>query len=405
MEKPQLPYSCGFPFLSIRKGRNLDLYSIERTHDSNESVAHVLEWIGSRKFCHHFEICDDGHLTSHCVLFDSHRREVSRGSGKGINHKVGALAEAIEHYYLHLEIEKTHEWTTVREIVKQKDLSSDGDVYFSGLDPKSKIRIVFFENDEGDSVKVPLALVNPFSSPLNTAESILNKYSTNSGCAAGTIKQDSVLHGLNEVIERHDQSRLFLDLTYREKKLLTDWFRVDPKSECLQSKEVNNIITICRKNEFDTWTAFSWTDSLPVGYEMVPMGGGSSISSELAIQRSIDELTQQLTIPIQTEDCAQDHCALDIFSDFSKLQVLIDFDGIEFSIFDARQVTDSYYLNSLTPLEMLVKITATLKQNGKNVLKRTLFGEKNFFITQVFSPGLDRFNLIRNGCLVASQLV
>ncbi|WP_277423447.1 YcaO-like family protein, partial [Pseudomonas viridiflava] len=42
--------------------------------------------------------------------------------------------------------------------------------------------------------------------------SFLNKYSSNSGIAFGCSRPEALLHGLNEVVERHVLSKIFMSL-------------------------------------------------------------------------------------------------------------------------------------------------------------------------------------------------
>jgi len=344
-----------------------------------------------------------------CLLHTHDGEIASEGAGKGQHCLIGALAESVEHYvmqqgYTHAVASSTS------EIRNQPALALDGIIGSLPGRPREIDCAVMNCIQTGEEVKVPLALLQPDESVAanlrkDTELSFLTRYSTNSGAAFGCSKNEALLHGLNEVIERHILSKLFMSVCGQHDGLalntltastLDDIFSELPSFTPL-AKEMK--IFYC-ESIFGTFFSIAIPKRPKGRHPICPVGSGCSIDLITAIQRSTTELAQALELFDETEK-AMDEKAYDLLDPCPKLRPLIKLDTLRNKIVDNSRLPPT---TTLTVEQQVHTLTQRLSQVGFRPLFRRLAQlADGCMVTQVYIPGFERFNLIRSGSPVVPQ--
>lgn len=225
---------------------------------------------------------------------------VAEGAGKGKCCEVGALAEAFEHYSLHNDVLSESLQVVTSEIADQSPLRIDGILKCLGRFNEC-VEGVLFKRLTGDGVLVvPKLLVCPCDAPPETAcHTFLERYSSNSGAAFGCSLDEAVLHGLNEVIERHILSLVMLESIGQGCGL--DVHEIS--HECIEELLCEVGVELCG------YVRFYFVDELfggffcmavrgeeKDGFPLPQIGSGFSQSFLLAFGRAVNELIQAETL-------------------------------------------------------------------------------------------------------------
>jgi ribosomal protein S12 methylthiotransferase accessory factor len=219
----------------------------------------------------------------------------------------------------------------------------------------------------------------------------------------GMSFSEAYLHGINESIERHYTSYFFEDLVDKKNRYQWKLFcGVNSKRDKIEKKH-GRVYTIVAQTKFSTTVALSFlVKSFKVKYLMTPMGAGCSYFSELAIQRSLDELMQCLELYTE-EEYAEDKFARDVLNQYSGLKALINISSLQLEELCSEE---EFIVEKQKPLSVnnqLVTITDLLEKNSYNVLYRILDDQPESCVVQILIPGFERFHLIRSGQLVIPQ--
>ncbi|HLE12243.1 MAG: hypothetical protein A2504_13920 [Bdellovibrionales bacterium RIFOXYD12_FULL_39_22] len=408
----------------------MNLYNLERS--TTTKVARKA--IGNLLNTYHLKtktiVKDASRQVSHVAIFDEAGNELAAGSGKGKNHSIGAQAEAIEHYLLMQDTLKVLlQPTTFSKIIDQNEFKLDGILrasrndndhgYENDNNKNNRLQSVNFTNAITQrNCLVPYVLVNPFYAKMaSLQEQTLGKYSSNSGTSLGITFEDAYLHGINETIERHYYSQLCLDLIGRSTGI--KWHLIcsemefaTPEILTTRKKIVGDtnseVMTVFTQTPFNSFVAFSFLkDSSRCRYKfkLSMAGGGSSLSFDLAILRSMDELLQLVALNSEKEN-AEDEQAIAFLSANGLLRKLI---YIEFS--DLKKISSplspplhfSKRMAAASTKDQVIYLNQKLFAAGFSPLFREILNHEGVSIVQVFIPGMDRFHLIRSGLPVVPQ--
>lgn len=246
--------------------------------------------------------------TYQCKLLDTENNTLFYGCGKGvgIQAKVSACYEAIEHYAVHAFCQYNH---------NQEQYYSLGDPLiinklreFQLLDPRiyqhqEKIPFTLCEEiTTGDCLYYPLYLLDPRygknphpSDPFNYQSYAWN--ACDSGIASGTSREEASIHALNETIER-DAYSLFLIQAF----LLNNKISIIDKKTVPDS--LKNIINQIEKECAEELILVDITSDIGVPSFLVsmtnqpmaiqPMGCGTSLFKDYALERALLESLQPL---------------------------------------------------------------------------------------------------------------
>ncbi|MGN8343279.1 YcaO-like family protein [Pseudomonas sp. SMV71] len=352
-------------------------------------------------------------LVATAELFDSNNNLVESGAGKGPDSLIGALAESIEHFSTFKLLADPPTRYCSDKIATQKAVTEDG--IFTKL-PRTEKSIECFRLtslNDNEELFAPCALLRPETTRTihndpNSELHFLSRYSSNSGIAFGCTENEALLHGTHETIERHILSLFYMsvcglgpaiELYTPSTELLETALTSHPSA--LASASRLQVIVI--KDVLSVYFAVAFPKMGPGAHHLSLIGSGCSLEIETAIQRAVTEQFQSEDLYDEIEESI-DRKTVDLLSQSKHLKHLIDFAPLiraTLPIIDTPAHTDSATVSA--QLETLQK---NLSNAGMKIFRRTVARfSSNSIVTQIYIPGLERFNIIRNGRLVVPQYV
>lgn len=187
----------------------------ERELTSAEALFNIMSTIHMLGFSATAQYTTPSKLVATAELFDRDNNLIESGAGKGSDSLIGALAESIEHFSTFHPSAEDPTWYQSELIANQKMVEKDG--LFTSL-PRSQEPIECYRLtslSEDKELFAPCALLCPGAAQNicegdSAALQFLSRYSSNSGIAYGCTKNEALLHGTQEVIERHILSLFFM---------------------------------------------------------------------------------------------------------------------------------------------------------------------------------------------------
>jgi ribosomal protein S12 methylthiotransferase accessory factor len=281
-------------------------YNSERSRSTRDAVELAEGFLRSEGTDISIEKFGNKIKTVECRLFSNNIVTIGKGKGIGEQSIASAIFEAIEHRYYHSLI------SNKKLVKKPVDLNGVDNFLVGGspdfelfqLDPAVSLsRIVFTDAVSKEEVLFPAVLAHPrFSSDCEIekgflARSTLGRYSTNSGVASGTTRDEAILHALLELIER---DALGLEL------LQTIFSRVPSAVRIIRRNGLPaNLASLIADVELEAGgriTLMVITSDIGVpsvlaklalsGDGEVYFGSGASLNPQIAIQRSVLEALQ-----------------------------------------------------------------------------------------------------------------
>jgi ribosomal protein S12 methylthiotransferase accessory factor len=389
-----------------------NLYEKERSKSLEDSLGCIQSFIKDIGLTWSFSFKDSLQEVTNACLYNSEDIVVASGSGKGKSHKIGCLAEAIEHYICCNRVRDSRN-ITISKLLDQREFQDSW--LLSSLESDDIQETIEIENfislESGEVVYVPVSLFDPEVAAtrlgmMDNLDSRLCKFASNNGAAVGLSKWDSILHGLNEVIERHYESLFYQSLIGYNCE--TSWYYYQGKghyqftNKRKQAESTGGRVLVIYTPTFaGTYVAFAvFSDSDQ--YLVSPVGAGSSIYLELAVQRALDELIQSLVIINLGDENfkKEDSFSHSFLTSNYSLKPLINFplDSILKIITKSNQVSSSK--NKLSTKEQSNFIINKLKSSGYTPLIKA-YSENKVFLYHVFVPQFDMFFMIRKGIPVA----
>lgn len=401
----------------MSEGRPFDIY-ISKREDMTErefcsSVAHtkinrIIRSLNLHATTRHIDALK---LVATAELYDSDQQLVESGAGKGQDSLVGALAESLEHYSTFRLCSKDLSVRRCDFITHQEAAQFDGFIKMMPSTEASIEALKLSTLDNKNFLFVPRLLLCPkLESDLRQGanEKFLARYSSNSGIAFGCTKAEAMLHGTHEVIERHILSLFFMavcgigpsiKLYAPSKALLSS--ALHGNQDALAKAEKLQIIII--NNFFNVYFSIAFPKSGAGDLHLSAVGSGSSLNVLTAVQRAVTEQFQADVLYDDSQD-QSDRKIHDFLASSSILRPLIDFQPV-------KNVKLPEYNHTATSLTACVPLQLkTLENNllaaGAHLYHRTViqYGEDGI-VCQSYVPGLERFNLIRNGSRVAPQRI
>lgn len=348
-------------------------------------------------------------LVATAELFDKQGKLVESGAGKGSESLVGALAESLEHLAT-FHINKSEVTTQPGDRIAIQ-IGAECDGFLRNLaNDKSPIECYKLQNlEKKHDLLVPTIILSPQSkTPCiteNHTSHFLHRYSSNSGTAFGCTEAEALLHGTHEVIERHILSQLFIGICslgenttlYSPSASLLE-NALDYDASAIMSAKKLKVILI--KDVFDVFFAIALPKAGPGDMHLSPIGSGCSLDIKIAIQRAVSEQFQTEALYGLDEE-ANDLKILEVLASSKKLIPLIDFNTVKNLKLPLMEMPDERMASTVQ--QQLTNLSQALARAGRKIYYRTLARFDECAVTQVYIPGLERFNLIRHGCLVAPQ--
>ncbi len=345
-------------------------------------------------------------------LKDQYGQTVCSGRGRGPNHHVGALAEAIENYLLLKNNDQVSKIRKSTKIVRQPFIESDEVLnHLLNLKNEERIKTVSFKRIQNsqDSIEVPALYINPFEKQLNGnsfQESLIKKYSSRCGIGVGATFEDSLLHGVYECIERHALSSLFFQIAVSNDKI-QNWKMVHLNStneNMIKNKieqKFGGKVYCLIGSYFETTVSVAFL-VLDEGhcFFMPQVTSSCSVFPKKSILSALNELLQ-VCLLYDANNFLKDKKAFHLLTQYPKLKNLYfpNHDLFDRLSVQSRLDGDKVFLNSKDELN---HVCSQLECEGYYPFSRTL--ESQFLkSTQVFVPQFDRFYLIRSGIPVVPQ--
>jgi ribosomal protein S12 methylthiotransferase accessory factor len=335
---------------------------------------------------------------------------VAEGAGKGANSCVGALAESLEHYALEHMSHQGIFQLALSEIRNQPLVRMDG--ILSNL-PDSDIRVdcVEMANIQTDQrIMMPAVLQMPTDLLTKKIKNIpeaafLARYASNSGIAFGCSENEAILHGLNEVIERHTLSKILMSLCGQHESIQL----CSPSAETLAQLLSDNMETYSTADNFKiiltpTTQGVYFSMAIPKRadgrYPICPVGSGCSVDPRIAISRAVTELVQTTAL-YDADAKTNDLHAYALMERSPSLRPLIHLEKLRNVGQICQRLDPPLKLSVAEQTELVIEHLDGL---GFRVLHRTLASFANgCVVSQVYVPGLERFNLVRAGIPVVPQ--
>lgn len=246
--------------------------------------------------------------THHCKLLDSKNNTVFYGCGKGrgIQSKVSACFEAIEHYAVHAFCQynpnQAQYYSLTNPLVANKLKQ------FQLLDPgiyQHKEKIPFIRCIEvitGESLYYPLYMLDPRygKNPPSADTFNYGPYAWNacdSGIASGTSREEASIHALNEAVER-DAYSLFLiqafllnnTISIIDKKTVPEYLK--KMIGHIEKEYAEDLILVDITSDIGIPTILVTMTNQPMAIQ--PMGCGTSLFKDYALERALLESLQPL---------------------------------------------------------------------------------------------------------------
>jgi len=323
---------------------------------------------------------------------------------------MGALAESLEHFVLDHHASQNLVASAINDIRNQPLLNMDG--LLTNL-PKSSENIDCVEMTDmkgGSMAIIPAVLQIPNKSltdNINTRPglSFLNRYSTNSGTAFGCSADEAILHGLNEIIERHTLSKILMSLCGQHERLMLTSPSTYMMDEIFSGQSefrslVEGMKILITKTIYGVYFSMAIPKRPDGRYPICPIGSGCSLDAHIAIERAATELLQTLDLFDESEK-ANDLKACALMQRSFALQPLINLEMLRNIGYTSTRLDPPMRTGVAEQIDYIIeKVAAT----GLHTFSRTLFTfENGCAVTQINIPGLERFNLVRAGIPVIPQ--
>uniref|UniRef100_A0A7C1WSV9 YcaO domain-containing protein n=1 Tax=Pseudomonas graminis TaxID=158627 RepID=A0A7C1WSV9_9PSED len=382
----------------------------EREFSVSASEQKIREAISSLSLIPSVKYIDSCKTVATCTLSDDSGSAVAEGAGKGQHCQLGALAESIEHYALEHCSSNGLVSRRIYEVRRQASIKLDG-ILANLPDSEALIDCVELKDiSNGSLAAIPAvmqlpdrALVEKNTSRTDTA--FLSRYSTNSGIAFGCSENEAILHGLNEVLERHMLSKILMSLCGQYDSILMRSVdvvvmrQVFPGSSrfCTLATSMKILITETIQGVYFAMAIPKQPDGR---YIVCPLGSGCSVDPRIAIERAATELHQTMALYDEVEK-ATDHSAFALANYSSTLRPLINLEVLRNTELSCKRLDPPRRLSVQEQVEFILE---KVEVTGLRAFKRTLLDfENGCVVAQVYVPGLERFNLIRAGIPVVPQ--
>jgi ribosomal protein S12 methylthiotransferase accessory factor len=383
----------------------------ERELPPSEALFNIMSTIHALGLKPVTRYADPAKLVATAELFDKDNNLVESGAGKGPDALIGALAESVEHlstFHSHID---NLTWQRSDTIGAQKSSREDGLLINLPIteDLIECFRLTALCDEE--SLFVPSILLCPRSASSadkynHKVMQFLTRYSSNSGIAFGCTEAEALLHGAHEVIERHILSLFYMavcsigpkiELYAPSSALLAEALQNNPSA--LEAADKLQVVII--KDILSVYFSVAFPKKGPGDLHLSAIGSGCSLDICTAIQRAVTEQFQTNLLYDSTEESI-DRKTLNLLSNSNRLKNLIDFAPIK--NLKLPTIDQTSKISTSTVPEQLKILDKSLSITDRKIFQRTVARfSTNCIVTQVYIPGLERFNIIRNGLLVAPQ--
>lgn len=401
---------------------------IERSYSLQAAEAALMQELDNLGYHYEFQVVGEFICTAKCTLTDKKTGIISAagyGKGERLASRVGSLFEATEHLFSQYEFISPNKITYLNSSAYCRDNIMCAALPLTILKSAENAQLPFLEYEAvngSQSCFYPLALLCPGyidllqdNDDLKSRDSFdyvrLEHYSTNSGTAIGMNRDEAIIHGLLESIERSSLSK-FLTKTFllNEKKQLQvvnpvtlpkNIFNVFRRVE----QELGHKVFIFKMpNKFGIPAFCSWMEQYE--FQIGIVGYGCSLSVENAILRSLYELAQYFLLSkhilgfdwlrARSTDTFSQLRGLPLHQDCVRFDMGLKCKDLGYELISYKDLPKLKY--SMNPGEYLTQLTDLIYSNGEVPFACELSNRLNGMnITHTFITGEDRFFNVKNG--------
>ncbi len=374
------------------------------------SAEKITEAMSSLGLTASVEYVNPSNTVATCALKNNAGSTVAEGAGKGSNCKLGASAESLEHFVLDQSLYQSLVGCTIDDIRRQPLLNMDG---LAANLPESSAMIDCVEMTDmrsGYMARVPAVLQLPhryLADRIQTHSglSFLNRYSSNSGIAFGCSENEAILHGLNEVIERHILSKTLMSLCGQHEQLQLKCPSHEVLNKVFSAQTqlrfiVESMKILITKTIYGVYFSIAIPKRPDGRYPICPIGTGCSVDAHVAIERASTELLQVIELSDESER-ENDFRAYNLIQRSPALRPLAHLEKLRNIDYTCRRFDPPERIPVADQIDYIIR---KISDTGLRILHRTLFKFDNACtVSQIYIPGMERFNLIRAGIPVVSQ--
>jgi ribosomal protein S12 methylthiotransferase accessory factor len=391
----------------------------ERERTLSNAYESMRAHIAERGWFADFTMFGDDVVTTQCVLRHADESVVAGGYGKGNEDisRVGAMYEAMEHYYGLIE-------NVDIEVVCVRADEIHAEARFASLpfvtefvDQKERrlACAVYKDLHSGASVRIPLFLVFPqyaSSARIDGDDfdySVVLRYASNSGTAIGATFEEAAVHALNEIVERDAWSLFllshFMGAPHKIGRLIDSDTVPDKLKQLLvvasQRASDRGITLVDITSDIGIPTFLATVDSILPTEQFYPSGFGTSTYPFYAAYRAVTELIQVIDLKKQSgKSQAADRMTLEMVSGYKKMR-----DCTYFEV-DTRRLEHGLWDYEEQPREGLSKLLSDivfrLHAHGIDVcFNVNHLVADTFCVVSCVSMTLERFFLVSAGHLMA----
>ncbi|PGW31659.1 YcaO-like family protein [Bacillus thuringiensis] len=281
------------------------IYIWERETSIQEAYHKAVTVIQQLGLSYEKNVIGDTIYTTHITLRNAQNEVVSSGTGKGLGgtSEIGALFEALEHYYTEKDALQNCRTFPSHRIPTIETFNHECIIQLLHTEKNEALLCREYNSlkKSKQNVWYPLFITNPYYAENVTHPDDyfnykkLKRYSSNSGIAIGSTFYEALIHATNEVIERDAWSLFLLNHYYYQNKSVLQIMDINTFSNELKTLMKNavseigeniTLLNITTETNIPTILAVSSNENIPY------VGLGTSLYLEYAITRAITEFVQ-----------------------------------------------------------------------------------------------------------------
>ena len=336
--------------------------------------------------------------TYRCQLIDNHHKYIyftRFGKGLGLQSKVSAYYEALEHY-------------TVHRFAQEMANNQDNYIVMYPYEYKLPcVSLMSIHDDE--TLHYPVYLLDPRYAKRKAIHDNMD-YSNHtwrandSGIASGTNLTEASIHALNELVERDAHSLFLIEAFIKNKnqqiKLIdkkTLPFNLQTIVTQIEQQYADDLMLFYISSDIDIPVMYASMTKQP--FLIQPSGCGASLNAEYALERALLEALQPLHIHNEKLTDNQQQ----IISQLTPFPLLLnaaiaDVTTLQNVCQTINFTTISTHHQRLTLMDQLQTIIKKIETNGWKIYKIPIIQHATgFTCIKYLIPGLEQFHLVQTG--------
>lgn len=367
------------------------------------SLTQADSFLIAEKAINHFDLYAEDYCygdefkSYHCKLMDKNHKLIFFGCGKGLGmqSKVSAYFEALEHYVIHHF---------------SKNIADNKESYVLLDNYEQELPCVnLTEIHSNEKISYPIFMLDPRYAKHKSKHDKMNylpfSYLANdSGVASGANMLEASIHALNELVERDAHSLFLIEAFVKNKNQNIKLIDKLTLPEYLQ-----NIVRKIETQYSDDLMIFDITSDVGISVIYVsmtkqnlliqPYGCGASLKSEYAVERALLETLQPLHIYNDKLNDNQQQIIKSL-SDYPLLQnaAIAKVSNIRNKVQQINFTDVITHNPSLTLSDQLETIINKISSTGCKIFKLPIInGSSGFTCVKFLIPDFEKFYLVQTG--------